>query len=72
MEKASLSPRKMQSDNGDGTHANPVIYSDFPESDVIMKWMQSRLMNSEIYVERFECVPVILALGRSCEFVIQK
>ncbi|HVO72670.1 MAG TPA: family 43 glycosylhydrolase [Ignavibacteriaceae bacterium] len=27
--------QKLQSDNGDGTYTNPVIYSDFPDPDVI-------------------------------------
>jgi len=31
----SLNSQKMQSDNGDGTYTNPVIYSDFPDPDVI-------------------------------------
>ena len=30
-----LPAQKMQSDNGDGTYTNPVIYSDFPDPDVI-------------------------------------
>jgi beta-xylosidase len=30
-----LSAQKTQSDNGDGTYTNPVIYSDFPDPDVI-------------------------------------
>ena len=30
-----LSAQQMQSDNGDGTYTNPVIYSDFPDPDVI-------------------------------------
>jgi beta-xylosidase len=30
-----LSAQKTQSDNGDGTFTNPVIYSDFPDPDVI-------------------------------------
>jgi len=30
-----VSAQKMQSDNGDGTYTNPVIYSDFPDPDVI-------------------------------------
>jgi beta-xylosidase len=29
------SSQKLQSDNGDGTYTNPVIYSDFPDPDVI-------------------------------------
>ena len=32
----NVSAQKMQSDNGDGTYTNPVIYSDFPDSDVIL------------------------------------
>ena len=28
-------PQKMHSDNGDGTYTNPIIYSDFPDPDVI-------------------------------------
>jgi beta-xylosidase len=31
----NLPAQKMQSDNGDGTYTNPVIYSDFPDPDVI-------------------------------------
>lgn len=31
----NVSAQKMQSDNGDGTYTNPVIYSDFPDPDVI-------------------------------------
>jgi beta-xylosidase len=31
----SLPAQKMQSDNGDGTYTNPVIYSDFPDPDVV-------------------------------------
>jgi beta-xylosidase len=30
-----LPAQKLQSDNGDGTYANPVIYSDYPDPDVI-------------------------------------
>jgi beta-xylosidase len=30
-----LPAQKMQSDNGDGTYTNPIIYSDFPDPDVI-------------------------------------
>jgi beta-xylosidase len=30
-----LSAQKTQSDNGDGTYTNPVIYSDYPDPDVI-------------------------------------
>jgi beta-xylosidase len=30
-----LRAQKTQSDNGDGTYTNPVIYSDFPDPDVI-------------------------------------
>ncbi len=30
-----LAGQKLQSDNGDGTYTNPVIYSDFPDPDVI-------------------------------------
>jgi len=30
-----LPAQQMQSDNGDGTYTNPVIYSDFPDPDVI-------------------------------------
>ena len=30
-----LSAQQTQSDNGDGTYTNPVIYSDFPDPDVI-------------------------------------
>ena len=30
-----LNAQKLQSDNGDGTYTNPVIYSDFPDPDVI-------------------------------------
>jgi beta-xylosidase len=30
-----LTAQKMQSDNGDSTYTNPVIYSDFPDPDVI-------------------------------------
>src|SRR3989339_415172 len=32
----NLTGQKMQSDNGDGTYTNPVIYSDFPDPDVIL------------------------------------
>jgi beta-xylosidase len=32
---ASLQAQKMQSDNGDGTYTNPVIFADFPDPDVI-------------------------------------
>jgi len=32
----NLSAQKWQSDNGDGTYTNPVIYSDFPDPDVIL------------------------------------
>jgi beta-xylosidase len=32
---ADLPAQKMQSDNGDGTYTNPVIYSDYPDPDVI-------------------------------------
>ena len=32
---ATLPSQKMQSDNGDGIYTNPVIYSDFPDPDVI-------------------------------------
>lgn len=32
---ADLTAQKMQSDNGDRTYTNPVIYSDFPDPDVI-------------------------------------
>lgn len=31
----SLTAQKLQSDNGNGTYTNPVIYSDFPDPDVI-------------------------------------
>jgi beta-xylosidase len=31
----NLQAQKTQSDNGDGTYTNPVIYSDFPDPDVI-------------------------------------
>jgi beta-xylosidase len=31
----NLVAQKVQSDNGDGTYTNPVIYSDFPDPDVI-------------------------------------
>jgi len=31
----SVSAQQTQSDNGDGTYTNPVIYSDFPDPDVI-------------------------------------
>ena len=31
----NLPAQKLQSDNGDGTYTNPVIYSDFPDPDVI-------------------------------------
>jgi len=31
----SLHSQKMHSDNGDGTYTNPLIYSDFPDPDVI-------------------------------------
>ena len=31
----NVSAQKMQSDNGDSTYTNPVIYSDFPDPDVI-------------------------------------
>jgi beta-xylosidase len=31
----SLTAQKMQSDNGDGTYTNPILYSDFPDPDVI-------------------------------------
>lgn len=30
-----LPQQQTQSDNGDGTYTNPVIYSDFPDPDVI-------------------------------------
>ncbi len=30
-----MSAQRLQSDNGDGTYTNPVIYSDFPDPDVI-------------------------------------
>jgi beta-xylosidase len=30
-----LAGQQMQSDNGDGTYTNPVLYSDFPDPDVI-------------------------------------
>ncbi|MEJ2055058.1 MAG: glycoside hydrolase 43 family protein, partial [Calditrichaceae bacterium] len=30
-----LTAQKMQSDNGDGTYTNPVIYADFPDPDVV-------------------------------------
>lgn len=32
---ADLPAQKTQSDNGDGTYTNPVIYSDYPDPDVI-------------------------------------
>ena len=32
---AQVQAQKMQSDNGDGTYTNPVIYSDYPDPDVI-------------------------------------
>lgn len=32
---SNLTAQKMQSDNGDGTYTNPVIYSDYPDPDVI-------------------------------------
>lgn len=32
---ANLPAQKMQSDKGDGTYTNPVIYSDFPDPDVV-------------------------------------
>ena len=31
----NLPAQKLQSDNGDGTSTNPVIYSDYPDPDVI-------------------------------------
>ena len=31
----SLIAQQPQSDNGDGTYTDPVIYSDFPDPDVI-------------------------------------
>ena len=31
----NLSAQQMHSDNGDGTYTNPVLYSDFPDPDVI-------------------------------------
>jgi beta-xylosidase len=31
----SLTAQQMQSDNGDGTYTNPIIYADFPDPDVI-------------------------------------
>lgn len=31
----NLNAQKLHSDNGDGTYTNPVIYSDFPDPDVI-------------------------------------
>jgi beta-xylosidase len=31
----NVSAQKIQSDNGDGTYTNPLIYSDFPDPDVI-------------------------------------
>ena len=31
----NLAAQKLQSDNGNGTYSNPVIYSDFPDPDVI-------------------------------------
>ena len=30
-----LSAQQLQSDNGDGTYTNPIIYSDFPDPDVV-------------------------------------
>lgn len=32
----NVSAQKLHSDNGDGTYTNPVIYSDFPDPDVIL------------------------------------
>jgi hypothetical protein len=31
----NLPAQKLQSDNGNGTYTNPVIYSDYPDPDVI-------------------------------------
>ncbi len=31
----NLSAQQLQSDNGDGTYTNPIIYADFPDPDVI-------------------------------------
>ena len=31
----NLTAQQLQSDNGDGTYTNPVIYVDFPDPDVI-------------------------------------
>jgi beta-xylosidase len=46
----SLYAQKLQSDNGDGTYTNPVIYSDFPDPDVIRVDSVYYMVNTTMFI----------------------
>jgi beta-xylosidase len=47
---SKLTAQKMQSDNGDGTYTNPVIYSDFPDPDVIRVDSVYYMVNTTMFI----------------------
>jgi beta-xylosidase len=49
--------QKMQSDNGDGTYTNPVIYADFPDNDVIRVDSTYYMVSTTMFI--FPGVPIL-------------
>jgi beta-xylosidase len=55
--------QKMQSDNGDGTFTNPIIYADFPDPDVIRVDSVYYMVTTTMFI--FPGVPIL----KSCDLV---
>jgi beta-xylosidase len=49
--------QKMQSDNGDGTYTNPIIYADFPDPDVIRVDTVYYMVTTTMFI--FPGVPIL-------------
>ncbi len=54
---ASCPGQKMQSDNGDGTYTNPLIYADFPDPDVIRVDSVYYMVTTTMFI--FPGVPIL-------------
>jgi beta-xylosidase len=47
---ANVPAQQIQSDNGDGTYTNPIIYSDFPDPDVIRVDSAYYMVSTTMYI----------------------
>jgi beta-xylosidase len=65
-----LSAQKTHSDNGDGTYTNPVIYSDFPDPDVIRVDSTYYMVSTTMFI--FPGVTILKSNWQYCCNAVQR